>query len=282
MSTPPLAPLRARLQASGLLARKALGQHFLLEPGVLARVAAVAEPLAGARLIEVGPGPGGLTQTLLERGASVLAIERDARFLPLLHALQEAYPARLHVHLADALDVDEPALLAQHGWDSAAIAANLPYNVGTPLLVKWLKAQGAWRGAMCLMFQKEVAQRIAARPREAHYGRLAVLAQSVTRVRLALTLPPGAFSPPPKVASAVVRLEPLAQPFPDLDALEQVTAAAFGQRRKMLRASLRPLGRAEALLEAADVAPTARAEELELAQFQTLARLWRAGAAASA
>lgn len=279
MSAPPAAPVRQRLKDSGLLARKALGQHFLLEPDVLARVATVAEPLAGARVLEIGPGPGGLTQTLLERGAAVLAIERDARFVELLEPLQAAYPQRLHVRLADAMDFDEAAALAGLGWERAQIVANLPYNVGTPLLIKWLKAQGGWRGNMSLMFQKEVAQRIVAQPGTAHYGRLAVLAQSVARVSLALTLPPGAFSPPPKVASAVVRLDPLPQPFQDLEALETVTAAAFGQRRKMLRASLRPLGEADALLAQTGTCPTKRAEELGVAELQALASAWRARSA---
>lgn len=279
MSAPPAAPVRQRLKDSGLLARKALGQHFLLDPDVLARVAAVAEPLAGAQVLEIGPGPGGLTQTLLERGAAVLAIERDARFVELLEPLQAAYPQRLHVRLADAMDFDEAAALAGLGWERAQIVANLPYNVGTPLLIKWLKAQGGWRGDMSLMFQKEVAQRIVAQPGTAHYGRLAVLAQSVARVSLALTLPPGAFSPPPKVASAVVRLDPLPQPFQDLEALETVTAAAFGQRRKMLRASLRPLGEADALLAQTGTSPTKRAEELGVAEFQALASAWRARSA---
>ncbi|MBY0448983.1 MAG: 16S rRNA (adenine(1518)-N(6)/adenine(1519)-N(6))-dimethyltransferase RsmA, partial [Hyphomonadaceae bacterium] len=223
--------------------------------------------------------PGGLTQTLLERGAAVLAIERDARFVELLEPLQAAYPQRLHVRLADAMGFDEAAALAGLGWERVQIVANLPYNVGTPLLIKWLKAQGGWRGDMSLMFQKEVAQRIVAQPGTAHYGRLAVLARSVAQVSLALTLPPGAFSPPPKVASAVVRLAPLPQPFQDLEALETVTAAAFGQRRKMLRASLRPLGEADALLAQTGTSPTKRAEELGVAEFQALASAWRARSA---
>jgi len=274
MSTLP--PLGERLRTHGLLARKSLGQHFLLDPSVTRRIAAIAGPLEGDCVLEVGPGPGGLTQALLEAGARrVIAVERDDRFLPMLAELGAAFPGRLEVIHADALEIDEAAVLRERGETTARIAANLPYNVGTPLLVKWLKAPSPWRGPMSLMFQKEVAQRIVAASGASAYGRLAVLSQAVCRAELALTLPPGAFSPPPKVASAVVRLDPLAEPFPDLEALEFVTAAAFGQRRKMLRSALKGLGNAEALLERAGLTPEMRAEEAPPAQFLALARAWR-------
>lgn len=276
-----LAPLRDRLREAGLFARKSLGQHFLLDPSVTRRIAAIAGPLGDVCVLEIGPGPGGLTQALLEAGARrVLAVERDARFLPLLHELGEAFPGRLEIIEADALEIDEAALLAARGERSAAIAANLPYNVGTPLLIKWLKAPTPWRGAMSLMFQKEVAQRIVAVPGEDSYGRLAVLAQAVCTTHLALTLPPGAFTPPPKVASAVVRLDPKPAPFPDLQALELVTGAAFGQRRKMLRSALKSLGPVEALLETAGLRGEQRAEEVALQGFLRLAQAWRASAPA--
>lgn len=266
-----------RLADAGLLARKGLGQHFLLDPSITRRIAQAAGPLAGETVLEIGPGPGGLTEALLEAGAGrVIAIEKDARFLPLLAELGAAHSGRLEVIEADALQADEAALLAERGITRALIASNLPYNVGTPLLVKWLKAPSPWRGPMTLMFQKEVAQRIVARAGEDAYGRLAVLAQARCRVDLAMTLPPGAFRPPPKVASAVVRLDPLEAPFEDVDALEWVTAAAFGQRRKMLRAALRPLGNAQALLNAAGIAPTERAEDVPLPGFLRLAQAWRA------
>lgn len=270
---------RDRLARAGLFAKKQLGQHFLLDPAVTRKVAAVAAPLEGRVILEIGPGPGGLTEALLDAGAAqVIAIERDPRFQPLLQELASAYPGRLEIVEADAMRVNEAALLAERGVAEAGIAANLPYNIGTALLIKWLKAPSPWRGPMSLMFQKEVAQRIAAQPGEAAYGRLAVLAQSVTRPRLCLTLPAGAFTPPPKVASAVVRLDPSPDPFPDLAALEAVTAAAFGQRRKMLRSALKPLGCAEALIAAASLEGSARAEELSVADFQRLALAWRRSA----
>ena len=269
----------AALKRHGLRADKAFGQHFLLDPSVLSRIAQIAGPLESRPILEVGPGPGGLTRALLEAGAGpVVAVERDARFAPVLAEIADAYPGRLHVHMADALKVEPAALLGAAGAHGpAAIVANLPYNVATPLLVGWLKA-GAWRGPMTLMFQKEVAQRIAARPGEPAYGRLAVLAQSRCTAQIALTLPAGAFTPPPKVASAVVRLDDRPDPFDDLPALETVTAAAFGQRRKMLRSALKALPGGldpEALLKAAGLAPTARAETIPISGFQALAHAWR-------
>lgn len=266
-----LPPLREVLAREGIFARKSLGQHFLLDPEVTRRIAALAGDLSGRPVIEVGPGPGGLTRALLEAGADPLfVIEKDPRFVEMLEALRSVAGDRLHIVGADALEVDEAAITG--ATQPAAIVANLPYNVGTPLLVKWLKA-GPWRGPMTLMFQKEVAERIVAQPGSEAYGRLAVLAQAQTKASIVMKLPPGAFTPPPKVASAVVRLIDRTDPFPDLAALEKVTAAAFGQRRKMLRSSLATLAGAEteALLAEAGIAPTARAEEVRVEKFCALA-----------
>lgn len=269
--------LKALLAREGLWADKRFGQHFLLDLGITRRIAALAGDIAGKPVIEIGPGPGGLTVALLEAGADpLIAIERDPRFLPILADHAERFPGRLQIIEGDALLVDETALTA--GLPPAALVANLPYNVGTPLLVKWLKASPAWRGPMTLMFQKEVAQRIVASPDSEHYGRLAVLAQSVCEARIALTLPAGAFTPPPKVASAVVTLRDRADRYPDLEGLEIITAAAFGQRRKMLRSALSGLMGQEgalAALEAAGLPPTARAETLAPVQFQHLTDVWR-------
>ena len=260
------------LKAEGLWARRALGQHFLLDPSINARIAALAGPLQGQTVIEVGPGPGGLTRALLDAGAAhVIAIEKDERFVEFLTPRALESGGRLYIAEADALSVDEEILLQTVGASRAVIVANLPYNVGTPLLVKWLKA-GAWRGPMILMFQKEVAQRIVAAPDESAYGRLAVLAQAVCSADIVMSLPPGAFTPPPKVDSAVVRLDTLPTPYPHLDALERVTAAAFGQRRKMLRSSLSSLmgPDASSILESVGIDPSARAETLSVAQFIAL------------
>jgi 16S rRNA (adenine1518-N6/adenine1519-N6)-dimethyltransferase len=263
----PLAPLKAGLVEHGLWAKKKFGQHFLLDPSINARIAALAH-IAGKTVLEVGPGPGGLTRALLEAGAArVIAIEKDERFLPMLEPLNAWSGGRFALVAADALEVDEAVLL---GGARAEIVANLPYNAATPLLVKWLKA-GVWRGAMTLMFQKEVAERIVAGPGDDAYGRLAVLTQAVCVAEIVMRLPPGAFTPPPQVDSAVVRLETLPAPFARLDVLERVTAAAFGQRRKMLRASLKKLGDAEDLLQRCGVAPTARAEEIPVAKFLEMA-----------
>lgn len=259
-------------------AKKSLGQHFLFDPSILKRVATAGGSVEGRTVIEVGPGPGGLTRALLDSGvAKLIAIELDDRFAEGLSLWPEAREGRLHVHHGDALKANIPELIASTGGQSPAmIVANLPYNVGTPMLVEWLKA-GSWRGTMVLMFQKEVAQRICAAPDEDHYGRLAVLCQAVTQPRLALTLPPGAFRPPPKVDSAVAVLEPLPETerFNDLDGMEKITAAAFGQRRKMLRAALKSLPGAVEALEASGIDPTRRAETLTQAEFRTLATAWR-------
>ncbi len=273
MNADELPTLRDELEAHGLWANKGLGQHFLLDLNITRRIAKTAGDLAGKQVIEVGPGPGGLTRALLETGAHVTAIEKDTRFLPLLEPLIAWSEGRLTIVQGDALQVDQAVLVS---GASAAIISNLPYNVGTPLLVNWLKA-GAWRGDMTLMFQKEVAQRIVAKPGSDAYGRLAVLAQARCECRLEFTVPARAFTPPPKIASAIVTLRDRADPYPHLDALERVTAAAFGQRRKMLRSALRALTPdAEALLNEAGLEPTARAEEIDQAGFRALADAWRA------
>jgi 16S rRNA (adenine1518-N6/adenine1519-N6)-dimethyltransferase len=259
-------------------AKKSLGQHFLFDPNVLKRVATAGGSVEDRTVIEVGPGPGGLTRALLDsRVGKLIAIELDDRFAEGLSLWPEARTGQLHVHHGDALATDIPALIASAGGQQPAmIIANLPYNVGTPMLVEWLKA-GPWRGVMVLMFQKEVALRICAAPDDDHYGRLAVIAQAATKPRLAITLPPGAFRPPPKVDSAVVVLEPLAedQRFGDLEGLERVTAAAFGQRRKMLRAALKSLQGGVEALAASGIDPTRRAETLSQVEFRSLATAWR-------
>jgi 16S rRNA (adenine1518-N6/adenine1519-N6)-dimethyltransferase len=258
-----LPPLREALAAAGLAAKKSFGQHFLLDLNITRKIARLASIAPGETVVEVGPGPGGLTRALLEAGARVVAVEKDARFVPLLEDLAAHAEGRLTVVNADALTADLPS--------AAPIVANLPYNVATPLLIGWLTAPAPPR-SMTLMFQKEVAERIVAPPGGKDYGRLSVLAQALTDARIVMELPARAFTPPPKVASAVVQLTPKAdRPSPDtIDRLQRVTAAAFGQRRKMLRSSLRDLG-GEALCSAAGVNPSARAEQLSVAEFLTLA-----------
>jgi 16S rRNA (adenine1518-N6/adenine1519-N6)-dimethyltransferase len=269
--------LRAALDAGGLSARKALGQHFLLDLNLTGRIARLAKLTPGDFVLEIGPGPGGLTAALLAAGARVLAVETDPRFVA--HLRDHFAGQALAVVEADALKVDEAALLQAAGAvGPAPIVANLPYNVGTPLLVKWLKA-GAWRGPMVLMFQMEVCERIVARPGEPHYGRLAVLTAARAHARLAMSVPRQAFTPPPKVESGVVVIEDRPDRFEDLAGLEHVTAAAFGQRRKMLRASLRSLGDAEALLHVAGIDPTARPETVPPEGFFALTRAFRAATA---
>ena len=225
MSLDDLPPLRESLAAHGLLAKKSFGQHFLLDLNVTRKIARLAGPFEGDTVIEVGPGPGGLTRALLESDAGrLVAVEKDSRFLPLLGELAEAAPGRFEVVEADALKVDEAALADGR---RAHVVANLPYNVGTPLLIKWLT--GPWRPAsLTLMFQKEVADRIAAKVGQDAYGRLAVIAQAICEARVVMDLPARAFTPPPKVASAVVKLVPLPDrpPEPEIAALERITAAA--------------------------------------------------------
>jgi len=246
-----------------------------LDANLTGRIARQAGDLAGRHVAEVGPGPGGLTRALLDTAAeSVLAVEVDARAITAMAELETAYPGRLRVLAADATRTDLAALVPA----PRQLVANLPYNVATPLLVGWLRQAALWE-RMTLMFQQEVAERIAAAPDTAAYGRLSVLAQWTCRAALLMRLPPAAFTPPPKVWSAVVGLQPHpAQPPPKLfAAMERVTAAAFGQRRKMLRGSLRALG-GEALLERAGIAPERRAETLGIAEFDQLARLVNAEA----
>ena len=271
MTLEALPPLRDALAEHGLMAKKAFGQHFLLDLNITRKIARLAELPAGARVIEVGPGPGGLTRALMETGAQVTAIEKDQRFRPLLEDLAAAQPGALTLEFADALTVDEAALLA---GAPGHVVANLPYNVGTALLIKWLT--GLWSPAsMTLMFQREVAQRIVAAVDAPAYGRLAVIAQATSHASVVMDVPARAFTPPPKVESAVVRLTPRAdRPSPArLDALQKLTAAAFGQRRKMLRASLKGLG-GEPLIEAAGLNPQARAETVDVAGFLRLADAW--------
>jgi len=277
-----LPPLRDSLEAHGLLAKKSFGQHFLLDLNVTRKIARLAGPLEGAAVLEVGPGPGGLTRALLEAGAQVIAVEKDSRFLPLLGELADAADGALTVVNADALQVDEAALLAEHAPGlPLRIVSNLPYNVGTPLLIKWLTRDLPWAG-MALMFQKEVAERIVASPGSEAYGRLAVISQAVADASIGMTLPARAFTPPPRVDSAVALLEPRAERPPPvaLAALEKVTAAAFGQRRKMLRTSLKGLG-GEDLCGMAGVDPAARAETIDVAAFMHLADLVLRGSAAT-
>ena len=263
-------------------ARKSLGQHFLHDPDILRRTALAAGPVEGRNVIEVGPGPGGLTRAILEEGAKkVIAVETDPRFAEALREWPAAAEERLFVKERDARKIGWEKLLREAGADPkepAMIIANLPYNVGTSLLIDWIKAEG-WRGEMALMFQREVAERICAKPNTKAYGRLAVLAQAACEVHVAFTLPPGAFNPPPKVESAVAVLKPLPEEkrFKDLLTLETLTGAAFGQRRKMLRASLKNFAKRRFMkpdvwLEKHGIDPTLRAENLSLDDYLRLAK----------
>jgi 16S rRNA (adenine1518-N6/adenine1519-N6)-dimethyltransferase len=267
-----LPSVRDWIRSEGLRADKRFGQHFLTDENILARIVALAGDVSGHHLIEVGPGPTALTRELLRSNAeSVTAIELDARFLPLLEQLREATQGKLRILHQDALTVD----LREATPAPRMVVANLPYNVGTPLLVRWLRGiaeEGpGFATRLVLMFQTEVAERIWAAPGEDAYGRLAVLAQWLCEVRPGFDLPPGAFSPPPKVSSSVVVLTPRPQPLfaARFEAVEKVVAAAFGQRRKMLRGALKPLG-GEALITRAALDPTRRAETLSLAEFGRL------------
>ena len=269
-----LPPLREVIARHGLSAKKQLGQNFLLDLNLTARIARAAGDLVGSDVLEVGPGPGGLTRGLLAEGARrVLAVEKDARCLPALADIAAAYPGRLEVMQGDALALDPLA----HLTPPIRVVANLPYNVGTELLVRWLTPPDwppVWQ-TLTLMFQKEVAQRIVAQPGAAAYGRLAVLAQWRCDARIALTLPPEAFTPPPKVHSAVVHLTALPAPrWPaDPAVLSRVVAAGFNQRRKMLRAALKGVAPGiEDHLRAAGIAPTDRAETVSIESFCALAR----------
>ncbi|MBZ9905126.1 16S rRNA (adenine(1518)-N(6)/adenine(1519)-N(6))-dimethyltransferase RsmA [Mesorhizobium sp. BR115XR7A] len=274
MSIDGLPPLRDVIERHGLQAKKALGQNFLLDLNLTGKIARSAGDLTNATVIEVGPGPGGLTRALLSNGARrVVAIERDERCLAALAEVSAHYPGRLEVISGDALKTDFAALAAAAG-DSrqVRIVANLPYNIGTELLVRWLTVTDwpPFYASMTLMFQREVAQRIVAAPGSDAYGRLGVLAGWRTQARIAFDVPPQAFTPPPKVTSSVVHLEPRATPLPaDVKKLARVTEAAFGQRRKMLRQSVKSLG-GEALLERVGIDPTRRAETLSVEEFLRL------------
>jgi 16S rRNA (adenine1518-N6/adenine1519-N6)-dimethyltransferase len=264
-------PLRDLIARHGILARKSLGQNFLLDLNLTGRIARAAGCLEATDVIEIGAGPGGLTRALLAAGARrVIAIERDQRCLAALGELAADYPGRLELVDCDARGVD-PAAVSD---PPRKIVANLPYNIATVLLLGWLERIGEYQ-SLTLMFQREVAERLVATPRSKSYGRLSVLVQWLAKPRILFDVPARAFVPPPKVDSSVVGIDPRAEPLAPAakTALERVTAAAFGQRRKMLRGSLRPLGiEAEVLLQRAGIAATARAEELSVAEFCALAR----------
>ncbi|MES2095534.1 MAG: 16S rRNA (adenine(1518)-N(6)/adenine(1519)-N(6))-dimethyltransferase RsmA [Pseudomonadota bacterium] len=270
MTTPNLPPLREVIARHGLTASKALGQNFLFDGQLLARIAAVPGDLADAEVLEVGPGPGGLTRALLAAGAKVVAIERDRRCLPALAELADAYPGKLQVIEGDALEIDAPSLFG----GKPHIVSNLPYNVGTALLVRWLSAEWApWWQTLTLMFQREVADRIVASADDDAYGRLAVLAQWRSSAKIAMTVHRSAFTPPPKVMSAVVHIVPRAEPSGvSFSVLERLTAASFGQRRKMLRQSLKSVPGAFDTLEQVGIDPSRRAETVSVAEFVALAR----------
>jgi 16S rRNA (adenine1518-N6/adenine1519-N6)-dimethyltransferase len=272
-ATDALPPLREVIRRHELSARKSLGQNFLLDLNLTGRIARAAGPLAGATVLEVGPGPGGLTRALLAEGANVIAIERDERAIAALAEITEHYPGRLTVVAGDALAFDARPYL---GSGPARVVANLPYNIATALLVSWLTAEPwpPWYDRLVLMFQREVAERIVATPGSKTYGRLSVLASWRAQAKILFDIAPSAFVPPPKVTSSVVQLVPRPAPLPcDRRALERVTAAAFGQRRKMLRASLKSLGIDPIpLLEKAGLDPTARAEDIAAEGFVALAR----------
>ena len=264
-----LPPLREVIARYGIVAHKRLGQNFLLDLNLTGRIARSAGRLDQATVIEVGPGPGGLTRALLASGARrVLAIERDRRCLAALGELAAAYPGRLDIVAGDALELD-PATFSEK---PRKIVANLPYNIATPLLLGWLDRVGEYE-SLILMLQREVAERLIAWPRSKSYGRLSVAVQWVAEARIVFDVPARAFVPPPRVTSSVVAILPRAEPLAPAHrpTLERITAAAFGQRRKMLRTSLKPLGIAvDPLLERAGIAPTARAEELTVAEFCAL------------
>lgn len=269
-----LPPLRDVIARHGLTASKALGQNFLFDSQLLDRIARIPGDLNGQHVFEVGPGPGGLTRALLGAGANVIAVERDRRCIPALEELATFYPGRLRVIEGDALEVDPAALFPA----KPHIVANLPYNVGTALLVRWLSADWMpWWRSLTLMFQREVADRIVAATDTDAYGRLAVLAQWRSSARIAMPVHRSAFTPPPKVMSAVVHIE--AGEMPDgvaLATLEQLTGAAFGQRRKMLRQSLKGVPGALAALDTVGIDPTRRAETVSVAEFVDVARALQA------
>ena len=270
-----LPPLRDIIRRHGLSAKKSLGQNFLLDLNLTARIARSGGPLDGLTVVEVGPGPGGLTRALLVEGAKrVIAIERDDRAIAALEEIATRYPGQLEIVAGDALEFDAQAHL---GGSRARIIANLPYNIATALLIGWLTGPWPpWYDMLVLMFQREVAERIVAAPGSKTYGRLSVLANWRCDTKIMFDVAPSAFVPPPKVTSSVVRLVPRAEPLTcDADSLQKVTEAAFGQRRKMLRQSLKSLGVDPlALLAEADIAPTARAEEIPIEGFVALATIF--------
>lgn len=282
MNLDALPPLRDVIAAHGLGANKAFGQHFLLDLNLTGKIVSLAGDMSAAHAVEIGPGPGGLTRAILAAGAKTLTvIEKDSRFLGALGEIGTASGGRLDIIEADALKVDEDASLPRDG--ARIILSNLPYNVGTLLLIKWLEAEPVWWSRAVLMFQREVADRVVAAPGTKAYGRLAVISQARCDVRMGLKVPARAFTPPPKVDSAVVVLDPLPDDkrFADVEALGIVTASAFGQRRKTLRRSLAQAAgqtgaSAEDLLTAAGIDPGARAETVDVAGFRRLAEAWRA------
>ena len=263
-------PLREIIARHGLSANKSLGQNFILDRQLLARIAAIPGSLEGESVYEVGPGPGGLTRALLDAGASVVAVERDRRCIPALAELEAAHQGKLRIVEADALTIDEAAI-AGHG---ANVVANLPYNIGTALLLKWLDGPWPpWWRSLTLMFQQEVAERIVAAPGSGAYGRLSVAAQWRARPRIAMKVGRSAFVPPPKVSSAVVHIEPGDAPAGvDAQIMAKLTEAAFGQRRKMLRSSLKSMTGAAAAAEALGIDLQRRAETLSVAEFVALGR----------
>ncbi|WDI31675.1 16S rRNA (adenine(1518)-N(6)/adenine(1519)-N(6))-dimethyltransferase RsmA [Hyphococcus flavus] len=270
--TSELPPLREVIEQYGLAAKKSLGQHFLLDLNMTRKIVRAAHVEAEDTILEIGPGPGGLTRALLETGANVSAIERDSRCIDALSELTLIYNDRLVIHEADALSADELELLK--AVTPVKIVANLPYNISTELLIKWLKAGGSLWRKMALMFQKEVADRILAAPGSKTYGRLSVIAQALSCPTRSFNLPARAFTPPPKVDSTVVVFDPPAEPFLEIAALEAVTQAAFSQRRKMVRSSLKPAFgvRLGGALDGASIKETQRAEEITVPQFKLLAR----------
>jgi 16S rRNA (adenine1518-N6/adenine1519-N6)-dimethyltransferase len=268
----PLPPLREVIERHGLMAKKSLGQNFLFDLNLTRRIARAAAPLEGFTIVEVGPGPGGLTRALLMEGAEeVIAVERDARAIDALREVAEAYPGRLRVIEGDALEIGWPSLVK----GPAKIVANLPYNIATPLLTGWLTKEPRFQ-SLTLMFQKEVAERIVAKPGTGDYGRLSVLCQYLCEARKLFDVNRSAFTPPPNVTSSIVQLTPRHNPEPDcrIAALERVTQAAFGQRRKMLRSSLKTLvSDPETLLGQLCIDPELRAEQLAVSDFARLAAL---------
>lgn len=266
----PIEPLRDVIARHGLSASKSLGQNFVLDRQLLARVAAIPGSLEGQRVYEVGPGPGGLTRALLDAGASVVAVERDRRCIPALAELKQQFTEKLTVIEGDALKIDEPLVVGE----GAHVVANLPYNVGTALLLKWLGGSWPpWWRSLTLMFQKEVAERLVAQPGTEAYGRLSIAAQWRSRPRIVMTLNRSAFVPPPKVTSAVVHIVPADQPGGvDPKVIEKLTEAAFGQRRKMLRSSLKAMPNALEAAEALAIDTQRRAETLSVEEWIALAR----------